>query len=292
MLQEGGFRQGRLRVQDGLEMAYRDYPPLEPAGRHRLPLLCLAGITRNSSDFHVPAQRWRRRRRVIAPDLRGRGLSERDPTGRSYRPEVYVADLHALCCALGVGRAVLCGTSLGAFLIMGMAVLLPTLVQAAILNDASPVIDPELIRGLRRNAEPLTRLRPADHAAAKAFLKQTLPHIGLTLESDWDQLTLGTYRPGPDGRLQATWDPKLVGSLSGAPPEERLWPLFAALRAKPLLLVRGGRSDFVTDATLARMQALHPGMAQVTVPGAGHSPTLKEPETADVIDRFLEEHAP
>ena len=32
MLQEGGFRQGRLRVQDGLEMAYRDYPPLEPAG--------------------------------------------------------------------------------------------------------------------------------------------------------------------------------------------------------------------------------------------------------------------
>jgi len=289
LTQAGGFALKRLRMQDGLEIAYRDYAPLEPEGRARRSMVCLPGITRNSSDFHVPAQRWHRRRRVVAIDLRGRGLSERDPSARSYRPEVYLADIRALHTALDLGAAIYCGTSLGAFLIMGLAVFSPTFLRAAILNDASPVVDPALVRDLRRNAEPLTTFRPRDFDEAKARLKQALPHLGLTLESDWDALTDGSYHPGPDGRLVATWDPKLVERMAGSPPEERLWPLFAALKATPTLLVRGGKSGFVSDATLERMHAVHPALASVTVPNAGHSPTLKEPATAAAIDRFLEE---
>ena len=44
------FRERRLTTQDGLSLYFRDYgDPLSP----RLPLLCLAGLVRNSADFGV-----------------------------------------------------------------------------------------------------------------------------------------------------------------------------------------------------------------------------------------------
>ncbi len=292
MEQEDRFIQKGTTAQDGLTIAYRDYPPLDPEGWKRRPMVCLAGITRNSSDFHIPALRWSERRRVIAADMRGRGKSDFDPSGRSYRPEVYVRDLQALLAVLDLGPAVFCGTSLGAFLITGLSVFLPTALHSAILNEASPVIDPLLVKAIRVNAGPLTQLRPASLAEAKAVLKEKLPHIGLTIESDWDALTEGSYQPGPDGRLRPTWDPLLVDRIDPPPPPQRLWPFFLAMKRLPLLLVRGGKSDFVTDETLAQMQGALPQMTVVTVPGAGHSPTLKEPITAAAIDRFLEEQDP
>ncbi len=289
MPSDRGFIQRRLSAQDGLEIAFRDYPPLKPGAARQKPIVYLPGITRNSNDFHVPAMHLRKRRRIIALDLRGRGLSDRDPSGKSYRPETYLLDIHALLTALDLGPTIFCGTSLGAFLTMGVAMLFPTHVHGAILNDASPVIDQALIDRLRGSVAHLTYLRPKDAAEAKAALKETLTHSGLTLEEDWEDLTEGSYQPGPDGRLVATWDPLLAERIEKAPPEEELWPIFLALRRWPILLVRGGKSDFVTDETLARMQRAHGQMSVVTVPTAGHAPTLREPISIAAIDRYLEE---
>ena len=54
-------------------MRFRDYPG---GTTGRPPLLCLHGLTRNSADFADFALRYSPRFRVIAPDFRGRGLSE------------------------------------------------------------------------------------------------------------------------------------------------------------------------------------------------------------------------
>ena len=80
---------------DGLRLHYRDYAPARgnPA---RLPVLCLPGLTRNSRDFERLAPHLQRERRVLTADLRGRGLSARDPDWRHYRPVVYLADIAAL----------------------------------------------------------------------------------------------------------------------------------------------------------------------------------------------------
>lgn len=42
-------------------------------------VLCLHGLTRNSRDFEDLAPHLQQRYRVIVPDVRGRGLSARDP---------------------------------------------------------------------------------------------------------------------------------------------------------------------------------------------------------------------
>ena len=70
---------------DGLRLHYRDYAPAAPG---RLPVLCIAGLTRNSRDFETLAPRIARTRRVLCADLRGRGASQHDPRWQNYHPAV------------------------------------------------------------------------------------------------------------------------------------------------------------------------------------------------------------
>jgi pimeloyl-ACP methyl ester carboxylesterase len=81
---------------DGLNLHYRDYVALHHGDRGRLTVLCLPGLTRNCRDFEVLARHLQRGRRVLSPDLRGRGRSDRDPTWQNYQPVVYLKDIEVL----------------------------------------------------------------------------------------------------------------------------------------------------------------------------------------------------
>ena len=97
---------------DGLTLYARDYPAA--AGPARLPVICLHGLTRNSLDFdELAPQLTALGRRVLAPDVRGRGHSARDPNPANYTSQVYAADVVALTHALGIARAIFIGTSMG-----------------------------------------------------------------------------------------------------------------------------------------------------------------------------------
>jgi len=66
-----------------------------------------------------------------------------------------------------------------------------------------------------------------------------------------------------------------------------LWRLFHALRAVPVLALRGAKSDVLSEATFARMAEDMPRLKAVTVPGVGHVPTMAEPAAKRAIDAFL-----
>lgn len=77
------------------------------------------------------------RRRAIAFDLRGHGLSDK-PVGRGrYRVDVLVSDVHDLLEGLGIDRADLVGHSMGGGLALHFALALPQRVRRLIL--AAPV---------------------------------------------------------------------------------------------------------------------------------------------------------
>jgi pimeloyl-ACP methyl ester carboxylesterase len=75
--------------------------------------------------------------------------------------------------------------------------------------------------------------------------------------------------------------------VSGPVPRVDLWPLFGAVGQKPLLLIRGQKSELLTAETAAKMQDVAPGMKLATVAGVGHAPELNEPEAVAAIDDFL-----
>jgi pimeloyl-ACP methyl ester carboxylesterase len=79
-------------------------------------------------------------RRVLALDFRGRGLSDSVPGDHlSYERQIYAADVLQVLDALSIPRVLIVGTSLGALVAMEVAVLRPTVVEGAILNDIGPV---------------------------------------------------------------------------------------------------------------------------------------------------------
>jgi pimeloyl-ACP methyl ester carboxylesterase len=66
---------------DGLKLYARVYPGPEASAQA---VLCLHGLTRNSRDFEELAPHLQRHYRVIVPDVRGRGLSARDPNPQNF----------------------------------------------------------------------------------------------------------------------------------------------------------------------------------------------------------------
>lgn len=281
---QAGYREGWLTVQDGLRLYYRDYG--DPASR-RLPVLCLPGLARNSRDFHALALRLAGERRVVCPDYRGRGRSEHAPAWHGYVPQNDLNDLRHLLAATGLHRFAVIGTSYGGLLAMGLAVLAPRGLAGVVLNDIGPDVNPAgQERILKRLGEG--RSHP-DWPTAVAYLKELLPHLPLKSDEDWLDFARGTYREDPEGGLRVAWDTNIVRPLQrggGAPPD--LWALFRGLRDVPVLVIRGGISDLLTEATVDRMAALHPALMRATVPDVGHAPLLSEPESVQAIDDFLD----
>ena len=126
------FRERRWASRDGLSLFARDYPAAgDEAG---LPVICLHGLTRNSKDFEEIAPILAGRgRRVIVPDVRGRGQSDRDPNPANYQPKTYARDVIEMMAVLDIPKAVFLGTSMGGIITMTLMAVRPRAVAAAIL---------------------------------------------------------------------------------------------------------------------------------------------------------------
>ena len=123
-------------ARDGLTLAYQD----EGEG---LPVLALAGLTRNSDDFNFVAPHLSRIR-LIRMDYRGRGSSDWGPY-QTYSVPQEADDALMLLDHLGIDQAAILGTSRGGLIAMGIAATAKDRLLGACLNDIGPVIDP---RGL------------------------------------------------------------------------------------------------------------------------------------------------
>ena len=84
-----------------------------------------------------------------------------------------------------------------------------------------------------------------------------------------------------DDGLDITYDPKLRDAVLAAAeaPAQDLWPLFDALEAMPLALIRGANSDLLSPETATEMRRRRADMVFAEVPGRGHIPFLDEPES-------------
>jgi pimeloyl-ACP methyl ester carboxylesterase len=267
---------------DNLRLFFRDWGDDSAPST---PVLCLAGLTRNSRDFTTLARRLAPRR-VICPDLRGRGRSAYAADWRTYDAAVYLDDVRHLLAALGIGKVIVIGTSMGGLLSMAMAAGMPNSLAGLVINDVGPEIGTV---GVGRILAYIAKDRPVpDWPSAVRHLKETLPHMSLLADDDWLDFARGTFREHPDGLLHFDWDINLARPLLEPPePPPDLWALWTATNAIPTLVIRGGVSDILSAETLARMQAAHPHMRAVTIPGVGHAPVLNEPLAVKAIDDFL-----
>ncbi|HEV2081728.1 MAG TPA: alpha/beta hydrolase [Brevundimonas sp.] len=279
----------RFNSPDGLSLHARDYAP--GAGAAKLPVIAIHGLTRNSADFGgIAPDLARAGRRVLAVDVRGRGLSDRAPDPMTYQPAVYARDVLALMEQTGIERAVFLGTSMGGLITMALAAIRSKAIAAAIINDVGPEVARE---GLARIAAYAGQ--PVDTptwAAAAEYARRhnavALPHYS---DADWDAFARRVFREGPDGAPILDYDPDISVPIramgaKGLVPD--LWPMFGRLaKGRPTLLIRGATSDLLSAEIAAKMRKRAPTMQFAEVPGVGHAPMLDEPEAKAAIFEFL-----
>lgn len=285
---------------DGLSLYHREYgDPKNPDV-----VLCLPGLTRNSGDFEGVAEHLAQRHRVISPDLRGRGQSDKDPNWKQYLPPTYVRDMWKLIDDLGIAQVSILGTSLGGLMGMIMADQQPGRLRGLIMNDIGPEVPAGAIGRLMTYVGQTPR--QPDWAAATAMTRKNY-QLAYPDQDDefWVQQARNSWRESADGDLEPAYDPaigdavvysvKLAKTLGwfkklGFKRLKGLnldnWNNFRAV-TMPCLLLHGQLSDILTTDIIQRMQVIKPDLQVLTVPRRGHVPTLNEPEVRQALDRFL-----
>ena len=281
------YRDLAFTTSDGVRLYGRDYGS---RAWGRTPVVCLAGLTRNSADFHALASYLSTRavpRRVVALDMRGRGRSEHDPHGR-YDLLREASDALDGMVAAGLHDVAVVGTSRGGILAMAMAALRPGILRAVVLNDIGPVIEGA---GLVRIKAYLARLgAPKTWDEAEATLRSLHGASFPALSAEqWERTTRAIYADR-NGRPELAHDRAIHATLDGieeaTPPP--MWGPFEGLGTLPVLSVRGALSSLLSAETQGEMARRHPRLETWTVPEQGHAPLLDDDATMAVIADFLD----
>lgn len=289
-MQQDGFKPVHVRTDDGLMLYGRDYGDRSSS---RLPVVCLAGLTRNSRDFHrIALTLADQGRRVVTLDYRGRGLSDRDPDGANYTIGREARDVIVAQRALDIDRAIFIGTSRGGLILHVLPALMAGLIAACVLNDVGPVIEPEGLRGIRDYLAKRTEPADFDEAARglKAVHGADFPALA---DGDWTDMAHAIYRQ-TDGRIVADFDPALIAPLAAMDFEQPLpdlWPQFEALRGIPMLIVRGENSRLLSEQVAGEMVRRHEGGAELIMAhGQGHAPLLHVGSVKHALMAFIARH--
>lgn len=263
---------------DGTQLFFTD----EGTG---LPVLALAGLTRNTHDFdHVTPHLLGMGVRVIRMDYRGRGRSDwADP--ESYTIVQEAKDALALLDHLAIDKAAILGTSRGGLIAMALAATAKHRLLGITLNDIGPEIAPA---GLSVIKDYLGR-NPAQstHHDAAIFRARAWTHFKGVPHARWLTEVTNHYTETDHG-LVIKYDPKLRDAVlnSGAQPDIDMWLLFDTMANLPLAMLRGDASDLLTPETFETMRNRRPDAHAATVLGRGHVPFLDEPESLSVLTEW------
>lgn len=248
-------------------------------------VICVHGLTRNGRDFDALAAALSKSRRVVCPDVVGRGKSDwlRDP--QQYQTPQYAADMAALIARLNVGRVDWVGTSMGGLIGMALAALPGSPIRRLVLNDVGPFVPKAALKRIGDYCGKAPNF--ADQNALERYLREVHGSFGPLTDVQWNHLATHGGMETENG-LALAHDPSIAVAFQDAQPivDVDLWPLWDAIRC-PVLVLRGESSDVLLAETAAEMAQRGPRATVVEFRGCGHAPALMEPEQIAVVDDWL-----
>jgi pimeloyl-ACP methyl ester carboxylesterase len=278
-----------VTAQDGLRLHVREYGERAAPG---LPVVCLPGLSRTVSDFDTLAPALSNniepKRRLIAIDSRGRGLSDYDSNPKNYNLAVELADVVTVLAALAIEPAIFIGSSRGGILTMLMGVAHPGALAGVVLHDIGPVIEREGLARIKSYLGKMPQPRTLTDGA------ETLERLFATqfprfTAEQWRIAATRAWRLR-NGEIEPTYDVQLAQTLVDFDVERSLpslWNEFDSLARLPMLVIRGANSDILSKRTLDAMAVHHPSMQSIEVPDQGHVPPLEGEDLLRRIAAFV-----
>lgn len=260
-------------------MRWVEWGPVDGA-----PVLCVHGLTRNGRDFDVLAQALAAEgRRVICPDLPGRGASDWLPHAGLYQPPTYVVALGHLLARIDAPWIDWVGTSLGGICGMLAAIIPGHPVRRMVLNDVGAFITKESLERIRDYVGN-EGVFP-DIAALEGYLRRVHASFGALSDAEWRHMAEHSSR-ACDGGVALHYDPAIARPMQDGPIEALdLWALWGAVTV-PTLLIRGVESDLLPAEVALRM-AERTGVRLAEVRDCGHAPALMAADQVELVAGFL-----
>lgn len=251
------------------------------------PVVCVHGLTRNGRDFDALAKALAAEgRRVVCPDIVGRGLSDWATNPATYTYPQYCADMNALVARLNVEQVDWVGTSMGGLIGMFMAAVPQVPIRRMVMNDIGPFIPKAFIGRLRTYVGQPVRFDTLD--AAEAYVRETHAAFGDLTDEQWRHLAAHSFRQTETGDFVFVYDPQIAGAFktNEEPQDVDMWAAWAPVRV-PVLVVRGAHSDLLSAEVVRQMRERHPQgtVEEHVVVDAGHAPALMaDDQIAAVMD--------
>jgi 3-oxoadipate enol-lactonase len=244
-----------------------------------VPLVLLHGFPLSMSMWDPIRSGLAQEARVITPDLRGFGASDK-PEG-DYGMAALADDVQALLDALGLDRVVLGGHSMGGYVALRFADAHPDRLAGLILVDSRAEADtPE---GRQRRDAAAARV---GKEGGPAFLDEFVPNLVGPATRERSPRFVAELRAS----AAEVPDHVLVGCLRGMRDRPDSTPVLPRITVPALLIV--GADDTITPPASAQaMASALPAASLTVIPGAGHTPSVERPiPTAEAILAFLEKH--
>lgn len=236
-------------------------------------LLLLHGLGGSHEDWIRQVTAFSRRFRVVVPDLRGFGESEKQ---EPYTIQQHARDAAGLLAALGMRGAHVVGLSMGGAVAMELALTRPECVASLVLANTAPSFE---LHGWQRRYMAFSRLLLASlfgvGGVAKLFDKTVFPaphqeRLRHKLMQRASRTSRWVYIASI--RSLVRWDA-----------EDRLGSITA-----PTLVI-GAEHDFTDIHEKRRWAALIPGARVVMLPGSRHRSELDAPEAFnEAVVGFIE----
>ena len=217
--------------------------------------------------------RWKR----IALDLRGAGASSAPADG--YSVARYADDVVQVLDAMGIDRAVVCGLSLGGYILFDLLRRHAGRIRAAVFCNTKATADsPEARRG--RDEMAALAEREGVGAVAERLLPQLLAPATVAAQPD-----VVTHLRDMIGRTPL---PGLVGALRALRDRPDSTPMLGSIEV-PVLAVAGAEDKIAPVDVMRAMAAAIPGAQFAVIPAAGHLAPLEQPlATSRVVADFLD----
>ena len=290
-------------VEDGLDLECRSHyvQCASTSGLHNMAyhewgdpnnqnvLICVHGLTRRGSDFNVLARAMSDRYRVICPDVVGRGDSDWLPNPMLYGIPQYVADMVTLIARLGVSHVDWFGTSMGGLIGIFLASQEHSPIRRMILNDVGPKIEASALNRLSDYVGKPLRFKTKKEGLI--YLNRICAPFGTFTPLEWKEYN-GPHLIKDGSEWILHYDPNIakpfaaVTMATAAMGEMLTWKAYDAIHAD-MLIVRGGNSDLLSEATVRKMCERNPRARSIEIPGVGHAPAFISPEQVSLVREFF-----
>ena len=252
-----------------MELFYREFGQGSP-------VIILHGLFGFSDNWQTIAKGLADTHLVVTPDLRNHGRSPHVPT-ISY-PEM-AEDLKTFMESHWMFKAAVVGHSMGGKVAMQLALSHPDMVERLVVVDIAPDRAEDNHSYIFDALLGMDLSKMKTRQEAEAYLSERISEVGTR------QFLLKNITREDDGTF--TWKMNLPV----------LWAHFDDILApvqgdrpfdKPVLFIRGNRSDYIKDDDLPLIKSLFPQAKLITVEGAGHWVHADKPgDLLAILKEFL-----